>query len=306
MQKYFAIGILCFSSVCYGLECDALDEEFRKSQQNLSDSVRLLEIQVIHNDMLDLRHIPDHHMAKPKSYWQNCLDSKVRSLNMHVSLASPKLKSNGDFHVLLSSGFEMRGDVGRAYFHAVEASKIFTRDHALRLRALSLWLKSQETMLGLEKRVSGRSASRKALALGDKKDFDQKIDFFLLPVMRDRNASSKDKIAAHQVRAAYYESLARIVDAAGDWETLTKIDPRNVVSHKKLAAFELSRGRKTEAQRVLEHVIKIMPSDLGAQKKLIEIYVDKREMQRARSVLRQALAYYPDDSDLLSFQKIIN
>lgn len=306
MKRLLALVVLGVSSSTWALECEGLDTEFRKSQENLTDNARLLEIQSIHNDTLELRRIPDHHLAKPKSYWQNCMDSKIRTLNMHLSLSSPKLKSNADFHVLLASSYEMRGELGRAYFHSLEASKILPLDHSLRLRTLSLWLKSQDTMLDLEQSSASKGKGRKALALGDKKDFDQKMEFFLLPIFKDRSAKSIDVASAYYVRASYYESLARIVDAAGDWEKLTGLDPTNVVPHKKLAAFELSRGRKTEARKILEKVVRINPSDLGAQKKLIEIYIDKREMQRARGMLRQAVAYYPDDEDLQSFQKIVN
>ncbi|MEO6460526.1 MAG: hypothetical protein ABIO95_08760, partial [Bdellovibrionota bacterium] len=142
MKYWLGLSVLCLSSsMCFALECDKTDGEFKKSQENLSDSARLLEIQSIHNDVLELRQIPDHHLSKPKSYWQNCLDAKVRTLNMHLALASPKLKSNADFHILLSSSYEMRGDLGRAYYHALEASKILPLDHTLRLKALALWLK---------------------------------------------------------------------------------------------------------------------------------------------------------------------
>lgn len=305
MKRWLGLGVLCLSSASFAVECEKLDAEYRKSQDNLGDSARLLEIQSIHNDVLELREIPDHHLAKPKSYWQNCMNSKIRSLNMHLSLASPKLRSNADFHVLLSSSYEMRGELGRAYVHALEASKLLPVDYPLRMRALSLWLQSQGTVLDLE-RNTAKGRTRKALALGDKKDFDQKMEFFLLPIFKDRGASPRDVAVAYHVRASYYESLARIVDASGDWEKLTDLDPTNVVPHKKLAAFELSRGRKTEARKILERVVRINPSDLGSQKKLIELYVDKREMQRARGMLRQALAYYPDDEDLQEFQKLVN
>jgi tetratricopeptide (TPR) repeat protein len=305
MRFFLGLIVAGITFSANALECEKLEADFKKSQENLSDSARLLDIQSLHNDLLELRQIPDHHLSKPKSYWQNCMDSKVRSLNMHLSLASPKLRSNADFHVLVSSSFEMRGDLGRAYFHALEASKILTNDHALRLRTLSLWLKSQATVLDLEGKAA-KSKSRKALALGDKKDFDQKMEFFLLPIFKDRSAKPADTAAAYQVRSSYYESLARIVDAAGDWEKLTDLDPTNVVPHKKLAAFELSRGRKTEALKILERVAKINPADLGTQKKLVELYIDKREMQKARGALRTAIAYFPDDQDLAEFQKVVN
>ncbi|MEO5667590.1 MAG: tetratricopeptide repeat protein, partial [Bdellovibrionota bacterium] len=162
-----------------------------------------------------------------------------------------------------------------------------------------------DTVLTLESN-SAKMRGHKALALGDKKDFDQKMEFFILPIIKDKDAKPKEIAAAYHVRASYYESLARIVDAAGDWEKLTNVDPTNVVPHKKLAAFELSRGRKTEARKILEKVVSINPSDLGAQKKLIELYIDKREMQRAKTMLRQAVAYYPDDEDLQAFQKFVN
>jgi len=306
MKTWLKLGVILLSLPAAALECDVLDAEFKKSQSSLSDSARLLEIQFLHNEALELRQIPEHHLAKPKSYWQNCMNAKMRALNMHLSLASPKLKSNADFHILLSSSYEMRGEVGRAYFHCLQASKLLPRDHSLRLKALNLWLKSQDTVLSLEESSASKGKGRKALALGDKKDFDQKMEFFLLPIMKDRGAKPAELAAAYHVRSSYYESLARIVDAAGDWEKLTDLDPGNIVPHKKLVAFELSRGRKTEARKILERVVSINPADLGAQKKLVELYIDKREIQRAKTLLRQASAYFPDDEDLQALQKFVN
>jgi tetratricopeptide (TPR) repeat protein len=280
--------------------CENLAAEYRKAQTNLQDGERILSLQGIHNDILGLRAIPEGHQGKPRSFWQNCMDNKIKTLNMHIQLASPRLRENADFHVLLSSSFEMRGELGRAYFHALEGTKLLPKDHKLRLKTFTLWLKTQDTILNLEQE-SAEKGSR--LGLGDKRDFDRQMEFFITPILKDRKAV-QDQIAAYTVRAAYYESLARIVDAASDWERLTQLDPRNVVPYKKLAAFELSRGRRTQAQSILEKVIQIAPSDLGASKKLIEIYVERREMQKASRLLSRALSFYPKDADLISFQKL--
>lgn len=181
--------------------------------------------------------------------------------------------------------------------------KLLPKDTHLRLKTFSLWLKTQKTLLDLERESSKKG---KHLGLGNKRDFDRQMEHFLLPILKDSSASPEDLAAVYRIRAAYYESLARVVDAAGDWERLAELEPHNVTHYKKLAAFELLRGRKSQAGTLLEKVLSKTPSDLGASKKLIELYVDRREMQKARRLLSQALSFYPDDRDLMAFRSSLH
>lgn len=300
---YLILGFLQ-SNLVYSqsLNCDSHSIEFAKAQSNNEDSQRLMRVQGLHNDIFTLKDLPESHLGKPRSYWQNCLNAKVKTLNMEISLASPKIRSNPDFQILIASNFEMRGEYGKAYFHSQEASKILTKDHNVRLKTFMLWLRTQDTLLELEGEVAQKG---RPLGLGNKMDFDRQMESFLYPIIKDTTSASTDTIAAYRVRAAYYESLARVVDAASDWEKLAELEPLNVTHLKKIAAFELSRGRKTQAQSLLEKVTFRVPSDLGAQKKLIEIYIDKRELKKAQRALSQALSFFPGDSDLLAFSKTI-
>jgi|GEM_PF-3391946 len=296
-------SVLLFSAQvsAQSIDCSKQEEDYSLAQTNLDDSRRLLAVQSLHNDILTLKSLPEHFQGKPRSFWQNCVNGKVKTLNMHIGLASPKLRSNADFHVMISSNFEMRGEYGRAYFHASEASKTLPKDNNLRLKTFALWLRTQDVLLDLEGESSRKG---KQLGLGNKSDFDRQMEHFLYPIIKSTTANANDTASAYRVRAAYYESLARVVDAASDWERLAELEPHNVVHLKKLAAFELSRGRKTQARNLLERVILKAPSDLGAQKKLIELYVDKREMQKAQRLLGQALSFYPEDRDLMAFRKM--
>ena len=294
---------LVISMSAFAVDCKVSKDELSKASKNMPDSDRLLGVESLHNDILELVSISDRHEGKPKSYWQTCLNYKVKSLNKHITHSSDKLRDNADFHVLLSSNFEMRGEYGRAYYHGMQAIKKLPKDYNLRLRVFNLWLNTQKVLLDIENARTQVGRRQNMVALGDQNEFDKKVTFFLGTIINDNKADRFDRISAYRVRASYFEALGRIVDAAEDWEKIASQDPKEVKSLKKLAAFELSRQRKTVAKKYLLRVLKVLPSDLGAHKKLIEIYLDRREVQRAKQQLSLALRYYPDDNDLLELKK---
>ncbi len=303
LRIWIFVLLAMFSQIGQALECKDAKADFEKASHSKNDSERLLEVEALHNDILELVSMPDQYQGKPKSYWQECLNQKVAALNQHIALSSDKLRDNPDFHVLLASNFEMRGDYGKAYYHGKQAIKKLPKDYNLRLRVFHLWLMSQKVLLDIEKSRNQAGRTQSMLALGDKREFEKQVEFFLGQIIRDNKADNGDKVAAYRVRAAYYESIARIVDAAEDWESIVALDLKDVASLKKIAAFELSRSRKVEAQKLLEKVLRVLPSDLGANKKLIELYLDRREVDRAKQQLSLAMRYYPDDPDLMELKK---
>jgi len=305
-KKLVAAAVVIFAlqaSSTFALECKNAKDEVDKASKSMGDSDRLLGVESLHNDILELVSVPDRYQGKPKSFWQECLNQKVAALNKHIAHSSDRLRDNPDFHVLISSNFEMRGEYGRAYYHGMQAIKKLPKDYNLRLRVFHVWLMSQKILIDVEKSRNQSGRTKDMVALGDEKEFQKQVDYFLGTIIRDRQADRTDQVAAYRVRAAYYESIARIIDAAEDWEKITELDLKDVSALKKIAAFELSRGRKTAARKILEKVLRIIPSDLGANKKLIELYIDRREVERAKQQLSMAMRYYPDDGDLLELKR---
>lgn len=286
------------SSAIVALDCTTTRPEYERAKGSMSDDDRFLALEAIHNDIYELILLPERHLGKPRSYWQNCMNAKVRTLNEHIKLSSDRMRDSPDFHVLLSSNFEMRGEYGKAYVHGMTAVKKLPRDYSLRLRVFNVWLASQKAMLDVERARSSAGRSQNMVALGDPKAFDEKLDFFVTEIVNDRNASQDDRLAALKVRAAYYEALARLVDAVEDWEAILKITSTDIRYLRKLAAYELSRNRKSAAMRLLDRIVQANPGDLGAHKKLIEMYIARREIQRARSQLSLATRFHPMDGDL--------
>jgi tetratricopeptide (TPR) repeat protein len=298
-RKILAVACALWGTApAFAVDCQNTAEEYSKAKGAMNDDGRFLALEQMHNDIYDLVLLPERHEGKPRSYWQNCMNAKVRTLNEHIKLSSDRMRDSADFHILLASNFEMRGEYGKSYVHGMTAVKKLPRDYSLRLRVFNVWLASQKVMLDVEKARNSAGRRQNMVALGDSKAFDDKLDFFVSEILKDRKASSDDRLAALKVRAAYYEALARLIDAVEDWEAILKITPKDIRYLRKLAAYELSRSRKSAAMKLLDRIVKSNPGDLGAHKKLIEMYIARREVQRAKSQLSLAMRFHPMDRDL--------
>jgi tetratricopeptide (TPR) repeat protein len=270
--------------------CGDSKDRIDEARMELSDSARLKSVDRLRQTLLQLKRIDVKAATRPRAYWQTCLDKTVQALNIHLSVAAPKLRAHPDFNLILAQIYELREDWPLASQYAELALRSLPKDHALRLKCLELWLQSQRSALANK---------------GNYAAFQKTVDAYLEPILSDKTAPRDQLIAAHQARASFLESVARFRDAVEEWQKLVELEPSETNYRRRLAAWELSRKRITEAVKILEQIVRHSPADLGAHKQLIEIYVDRKDLARAAEQARDALEMHPTDVELLRLQKYL-
>jgi tetratricopeptide (TPR) repeat protein len=271
--------------------CGYAKDEIDEARLELSDSARLKAVDRLRIGLMQLRRIDVKTATRPRAYWQTCLDKKVEALNIHLRVASPKLRAHPDFNMILAQIYELRGDWPLASQYAELALVSLPRDHNLRLKCLELWLQGQRASQGSK---------------GNMAAFQKTVDAYVAPILADKSAPREILIAAHRARASFLESVARFRDAVEEWQKLVELEPSETNHRRKLAAWEISRQRSTEAIKHLEQIVRHSPGDLGAHKQLIEIFVDRKDMPRAAAQARHALEQHPADVELLRLQKYLD
>jgi tetratricopeptide (TPR) repeat protein len=111
-------------------------------------------------------------------------------------------------------------------------------------------------------------------------------------------AVTTNNTVAHNTLGICYSDTGDFDRAVREFETVLKIDGRNIIALYNIAKGLDTRGKVDEAIEYYNRVLEVAPGDADTYVALVMIESDRKNFERAKALCRTGLGYHPESGDL--------